>query len=58
MNSDLYLKEICNKLFQNQISAWLDIQNNAAHAKYKEYSSDDIKLFIGGLRNFMVNYVA
>ena len=58
MNVDLCKSEIYNKTFQKQITAWLDIRNNAAHGKYSEYSLDDIRLFINGLRNFMINYVA
>jgi len=58
MNVDLCKSEIYNKTYQKQITAWLDIRNNAAHGKYSEYSIDDIKLLISGLHNFMINYVA
>lgn len=58
MNIDLCKSEIYNKTYQKQITAWLDIRNNAAHGKYAEYKEDDVNLMIKGIRTFMINYIA
>ena len=58
MNSELRKKEIYNLAYQKQITAWLDIRNNAAHGKYDQYSQEQVKLMIEGVRNFIINYPA
>ncbi len=40
------------------VTAWLDIRNNAAHAKYDEYSAEEVRIFLLGLRNFVMKYPA
>ncbi len=38
-----------------QITAWLDIRNNAAHGKYSEYNNQQVDLMINGMRVFISN---
>nr|WP_319272493.1 hypothetical protein [uncultured Draconibacterium sp.] len=58
LNSELAKNEIYNKTYQKQITAWLDLRNNAAHGKYNEYGDYEVKLMIGGLMNFILAYPA
>jgi hypothetical protein len=38
-------------LDQKQITAWLDLRNNAAHGKYSAYSDTQVKQFIEWLKD-------
>jgi len=58
MNQELYSKKTIKKGDMMQITAWLDIRNNAAHGKYNEYSKDKVELMILGIRAFISNYPA
>ncbi|WP_321289389.1 hypothetical protein [uncultured Sunxiuqinia sp.] len=58
LNSELAKEEIYNKTFQKQITAWLDLRNNAAHGKYEEYKDTEVKLMIRGITNFLITYPA
>ncbi len=41
------------KLDQKQVSAWLDLRNNAVHGKYGEYNEEQVKTMLSGVREFM-----
>ncbi len=56
MNSDLYKQNIYSKLEQKQITAWLDIRNNAAHAHYDRYNEKQVELLIMGLKDFFIRF--
>lgn len=58
MNTELNKSDAYNKTFQKQITAWLDLRNNAAHGKYREYEIDEVKIMILGIRNFLMYYPA
>jgi len=58
LNSDLSKADIFNKTFQKQITAWLDLRNNAAHGKYEEYSNEEVKLMNSGIMNFILTFPA
>lgn len=58
LNSDLAKNDIYNKTYQKQITAWLDLRNNAAHGKYDQYSEMEVKLMISGILNFIQLYPA
>ena len=58
MNAELAKKEVFNKTFQKQITAWLDLRNNAAHGKYDQYGEMEVKLMISGILNFIQLYPA
>jgi hypothetical protein len=53
MNSDLARENVYSKLDQKNITAWLDLRNKAAHAKYTEYSKEQVELLIAGIRDFI-----
>lgn len=53
LNSDLAKALIYSVLDQKNITAWLDLRNKAAHGKYDEYTTDQVKLLISGIREFI-----
>ncbi|VDN46688.1 conserved protein of unknown function [Petrocella atlantisensis] len=53
MNADLKKAGVYNTGMQKQITAWADLRNNAAHGNWKEYTDDDVKLMIQGIRCFI-----
>jgi hypothetical protein len=57
MNADL-AKKVYNRLDQKNITAWLDLRNKAAHAKYKEYTDDQVKVALLGIRDFIARFPA
>ena len=54
MNADLVKKEVYSKMYQKQVTAWLDLRNNAAHGKYDEYKKEDVSLMLQGVRQFIL----
>ncbi|MCX6353081.1 MAG: hypothetical protein NTX03_14670 [Bacteroidetes bacterium] len=54
MNVDLCKNDSYPKTYQIQITAWLSIRNSAAHANYKDYSSDQVKNMLFGVRQFIL----
>ena len=54
INADLKKQQIYTKGEQKQITAWLDIRNNAAHGKYDEYDKNQVELMIIGIKDFFV----
>lgn len=53
LNAELAGAAVYTKLDQKQITAWLDLRNNAAHGKYDQYSNDQVANAISGITNFM-----
>ncbi len=43
---------------QNQVTAWLALRNNAAHARYDTYDHSQIALMLQGVRDFMLCHAA
>lgn len=58
LNNDIYSAGIYSKLEHKQILAWLDIRNKAAHAEYREYNTQQVTLFLQGIRDFIAKYPA
>jgi hypothetical protein len=54
MNADLAKLNVYSGLYQKQIIAWLGIRNSAAHGKYDEYSVEEVKLMLQGIRQFIL----
>lgn len=54
MNSDLAKKGVYTSAYQKQITAWLDIRNSAAHGHYENYSLEEIRLMLDGVRQFIL----
>jgi hypothetical protein len=53
LNADLAKAGKYSKLDQKQVTAWLDLRNKAAHGKYTEYSDEQVKLMLAGVRDFV-----
>jgi len=54
MNSDLAKAGAYSVAYQKQITAWLDLRNSAAHGHYNNYSVEEIRLMLEGVRQFML----
>lgn len=54
MNSDLAKQGVYSKLEQKSVTAWLDLRNKAAHAKYSEYNDSQVNQMIMGVRDFII----
>lgn len=54
LNADMAKADVYSKLDQKQITAWLDLRNNAAHGKYTEYTEQQVKQLQSGVIEFMV----
>ena len=53
MNVELAKAGVYNTLVQKRITALADIRNKAAHAKWTEFSKDDVVELISQIRSFM-----
>ena len=53
LNSELAKKGVYNRLDLKNVTAWLDLRNNAAHGNYDEYSQEHVSLMLSGVMNFM-----
>lgn len=58
MNADLKKAGVYDGLRQKQVTAWMDLRNKAAHGNYSEYDDQQVRLFIDGVRDFMLKYPA
>lgn len=53
MNSNLASQSAYGKNDQKQVTAWAGIRNAAAHGKYADYSIEQVKLMVAGIRDFI-----
>lgn len=53
LNSELAKKGVYNRLDLKNVTAWLELRNNAAHGKYNKYSQEQVSLMLSGVMNFM-----
>ena len=58
MNADLANSHVYNRLDQKSITAWLDLRNKAAHGKYTDYTDDQVKVALLGIRDFIARFPA
>jgi hypothetical protein len=58
LNSDLAKTKCYTLTYQKQITAWLDLRNNAAHGNYIKYTTEEVNLMIAGIRNFLLSHPA
>jgi len=52
LNDELARAGVYSKGDQKNVTAWLDIRNNAAHGKYGEYTKEQVALLIQSIRDF------
>jgi hypothetical protein len=57
MNAELAKAQAINKLDQKSITAWLDLRNKAAHGKFSEYTQEQVKLMVQGIRDFIARNI-
>ena len=57
MNAPLRNAGVYSLPQQQQITAWAAIRNKAAHAKFTEYSIEEVRLMLQGLTTFILNYL-
>ena len=53
MNADLKKAGTYNTGMQKQITAWADLRNNAAHGNWNEYTIEEVKLMLQGVRGLI-----
>jgi hypothetical protein len=58
MNTELAGVSVYSKLDQKSVTAWLDLRNKAAHAKYTEYVEGQVSLMLQGIRDFIIRHPA
>jgi len=58
LNSDLAAAGAYGKLDQKNVTAWLDLRNNAAHGHYTEYSKEQVAIFLSSVRDFITRLPA
>ncbi|MFJ5041982.1 hypothetical protein [Streptomyces parvulus] len=58
MNADLKKAGVYNEARKKQITAWMDLRNKAAHGEYTSYDEHQARMFIDGVRDFMLKYPA
>jgi hypothetical protein len=58
LNADLVKASAYAKLDQKNVTAWLDLRNNAAHGHYTLYDAKQVALMIAGIRDFITRHPA
>lgn len=58
MNADLKKAGVYDTLHQKQVTFWMDLRNKTAHGDYASYDAQQVRLFIDGVRAFMMKYPA
>lgn len=57
MNAELAAAQVYNKGMQKLITAWAHWRNSAAHGKWDDYTAEDVKDMVGGVRRFVAEYL-
>ncbi len=58
MNADLSKEGVYPKTQQKQITYWLGIRNDAAHGKKDNFTEEQVRIMIVGIRDFIIKYPA
>jgi len=53
MNSDLAREGVYSKLDHKNVTAWLELRNDAAHGRYDQYNIEQVDSMISGVREFL-----
>jgi hypothetical protein len=53
LNDELANRNVYGRNEQKQVTAWVGIRNDAAHAEYDKYTLEEVKLMIAGTREFL-----
>ncbi|GAA5510563.1 hypothetical protein [Novipirellula caenicola] len=58
MIADLAKKGVFNKMYADQLRAWMKTRNSAAHGKPDEFHDNDVTRMIDGIRDFVANQMS
>lgn len=58
MNDDLVKAGSYDKLQQKGVTFWLDLRNNAAHGKYDNYDTQNVRTMLVGVQDFISKFRA
>ncbi len=58
MNADLKKADVYATLQEKQVTAWMDLRNQAAHGNYEKYDINEVRALASGVRDFMLKYPA
>ncbi|MFE5595482.1 hypothetical protein [Streptomyces sp. NPDC056549] len=58
MNADLKKTDVYATLQEKQVTAWMDLRNQAAHGNYEKYDTGEVRGLANGVRDFMLKYPA
>ncbi|MET9218605.1 hypothetical protein ABZX65_07440 [Streptomyces sp. NPDC003300] len=58
MNAELKKADVYATLQEKQVTAWMDLRNQAAHGNYKKYEINEVRALASGVREFMLRYPA
>ena len=56
LNVNLRKADVYNELMKKQITAWSDLRNNAAHARYNEYTAKQVENMYDFVVDFCISY--
>ena len=57
LNNELSKEEVYDKFIQKQITSWVDLRNNAAHARYDKYDAEQVKMMLLFVQKFCSDYL-
>lgn len=58
LNAALAKSGVYSKLDQKTVTAWCGLRNDAAHGHYSEYASDQVRLLVASVRDFITRHPA
>ena len=58
LNQEMVKANVYTVLDQKNVTAWLDLRNKAAHGDYSEYGTDQVKLLIVSVQDFITRHQA
>ena len=58
LNAELRVKGVYDLSEELQVRAWIELRNKTARASRDEFTADEIRLMIQGLRDFMIRHPA
>lgn len=54
LNAELFKAGVYNQLDQKNITAWLELRNNAAHGHYDKYTDEQVSIMLKSVYEFIV----
>jgi len=58
LNGELRAADIYSGLDAKNVTGWLDLRNKAAHGKYAEFDSQQVKIMLAGVKHFVAMHPA